>query len=407
MSDGSRRTTRTVRTLVAAVLLVGLGALAVALAAGRDTGGDRPTREAREVERATSHPAATTATGRRLPLRPGEHRMTLRMPEPYTPAAPTSGGTDDYRCFLLDPRLDRDAWLTGSNVLPGNPQVVHHVILFRVPPSQVAEAEARDASTPGEGWTCFGGTGLAGDFANIDDASWLAAWAPGGDETKLRDGYGVRLRAGSRIVMQVHYNLLRGSAPDVSRTQLRWMPGGRDLTPLHTFLMPAPVELPCRPRHADAPLCDRDAAVADVVARFGAAGNTNSLLHLLCGSEAVPSRTTSCDRTVSRGMTVIGAAGHMHLLGRKIRIETNPGTPRARTILDIPVWDFDDQGARPVRPLHLDPFDRVRVTCTHDQRLRDLLPAFAGQEERYVVWGEGSTDEMCLGMLQVAFDDGT
>jgi hypothetical protein len=45
------------------------------------------------------------------------------------------------------------------------------------------------------------------------------------------------------------------------------------------------------------------------------------------------------------------------------------------------------------------------VTCHHDQALRDKLPAFEGQEERYVVWAEGTTDEMCLGMLQVVFDD--
>ena len=46
------------------------------------------------------------------------------------------------------------------------------------------------------------------------------------------------------------------------------------------------------------------------------------------------------------------------------------------------------------------------MTCTHQQWLRDQLPAFAGQrEDRYVVWAEGSTDEMCLGTLTVAFDD--
>ena len=103
-------------------------------------------------------------------------------------------------------------------------------------------------------------------------------------------------------------------------------------------------------------------------------------------------------------MTVLGVAGHMHLLGRSIRIVTNPGTPRARTVLDIPLWDFDNQGSKPITPVHLDPFDTVRVTCRHVQWLRDRLPAFAGQPDRYVVWGEGTTDEMCLGMLQVAFD---
>ena len=41
-----------------------------------------------------------------------------------------------------------------------------------------------------------------------------------------------------------------------------------------------------------------------------------------------------------------------------------------------------------------EPGDTVRVTCRHDASLRDGEP-------RYVVWGEGTTDEMCLGVLQV------
>ena len=61
-----------------------------------------------------------------------------------------------------------------------------------------------------------------------------------------------------------------------------------------------------------------------------------------------PATVQSCTRTLSAPMTIRGVAGHMHLLGRSIRIEVNPGTPRARTVLDIPVWDFDNQGARPI-----------------------------------------------------------
>lgn len=343
--------------------------------------------------------------GKQLPLRSGEHRMDLEMASEYTPSAPSGKGTDDYRCFLLDPQLDKDVWLTGSNVLPGNPNVVHHVILFRVDPDQVAEAEQKDAQSADEGWTCFGGTGLAGEFSNVDDANWLAAWAPGGDETKVRNGYGVRLEAGSRVVMQVHYNLLKGAEPDVSSTQLRWMSGKRDLTPLHTFLMPAPVEMPCRPDHDDGPLCDRDAAMVDVMKRFGSAGNTNSLLHLLCGTEVKASNTTTCTRNINEPMTILGVAGHMHLLGRQLKIEVNPDTPDAKTILDIRVWDFDDQGTKPIDPVHVDRFDKVKITCKHVQWLRDVLPAFEGIPDKYVVWAEGTTDEMCLGMLQVAFDD--
>ncbi|MBA2956489.1 hypothetical protein GON03_00470 [Nocardioides sp. MAH-18] len=350
---------------------------------------------------------AALPPGKKLPLRAGEHRMKLTMEQEYTPSAPTGEGTDDYRCFLLDPHLKNDVWLTGSHVLPGNPQVVHHVILFRVSPDQVAEAERKDAASADPGWTCFGGTGLDGEFSNVDDANWLAAWAPGGDETKVRDGYGTRLQAGSRIVMQVHYNLLKGAAPDVSSAQLRWMPGRTGLTPLHTYLLPAPVELPCRPDHDDSPLCSRPAAEADVRARFGPDQFTHNALHILCNTVPKATQTTSCTRELWRGMTILGVAGHMHLLGRKIKIVTNPGTPREKTVLDIPIWDFDNQGSQPLRePLHLDAGDHVQVSCTHQQWLRDRLPAFESQrDDRYVIWAEGSTDEMCLGTLTVAWDE--
>ncbi len=334
------------------------------------------------------------------PLRAQERLVRLAMPTPYTPSAPYGAGTDDYRCFVLDPHLAENAFITGLNILPGQPKVVHHVILFRVPPSSVPAVEAKDRADKGEGWTCFGGTGVD-DNRGLDNAPWLGAWAPGGSEQVLAKDVGIPLAKGSRIIMQVHYNLLAGPRPDVSSAQLRLAPTTKRLAALETVLLPAPVELPCRPGRDSGRLCDRAAAVADTQRRFGdQVGLVANYLHLLCG----PLRTgpvQTCDRTMRAPATIRATAGHMHLLGRSIKIEVDPGTARARTVLDIRNWDFDNQGARPIRPVHLRTGETVRVTCRHDQSLRDLLPAFKGQPERYVVWGEGTTDEMCLGLLLV------
>ena len=355
-------------------------------------------------------PAEASASARRVPLRAGERREVVRMPAAYTPSAPTGVGTDDYRCFLLDPGVTEDSYVTGFDVLPGNRKVVHHVILFRVPADKVAAARAKDAATPGEGWTCFGGSGIGGDPGGgapgdggnpLDDAPWLGAWAPGGSEQVYAKGFGAPLDRGSRIVMQVHYNLLEGSSADTSATRLRLAPATKDITALQTQLFPAPVELRCRPDHADGPLCSRDAAVADVKNRFGdGPGSTADLLHLICGTDP-PGEVQTCTRAVTSPETIRGVAGHMHLLGRAIRIEVNQGMRTARTLLDVPVWDFDDQGSRAVDGVRLRAGDTVSVTCRHDQSLRDRLPSFEGQPDKYVVWGEGSTDEMCLGILLV------
>lgn len=407
MPPGSRRTPRA----LAALLATGLLAL-TACGGASDEGVPQPATQPAVEPAAGAAAEPSTGAGapghgghyaepaRSKPLREGETRETIAMPGSYTPSAPYGTGTDDYRCFLLDPGLERDTWLTGTQVLPGNPDVVHHVILFQVQPDQVAAAEAKDAAEEDEGWTCFGGTGLD-RFQDVDRSSWIGAWAPGGKESVTKPGFGVRLEKGSRIVMQVHYNLLAGQQPDTSAAQLRLAPGRRDYEALTTMLLPAPVELPCRPKHSDGDLCERDAALADVKERFGAEGGTADLLYFLCGGEPRAGEVQSCVRTLADPITIHGVAGHMHLLGRSIRIEVNPGTPQARTILDIPVWDFDDQGSRPIEPVRLEPFQQVKVTCRHVQWLRDRLPAFDGQPDRYVVWGEGTTDEMCLGMLQV------
>ncbi len=386
------------RTTVGAIALV----LAAAGCSTATQGSPAPDKQAPSATPSTAEDhAAEPATVRNKPLRAGETRVKVSMPTAYTPSAPYGTGTDDYRCFVLDPHLTRDSFITGLNILPGQPKVVHHVILFSVPPSSVKAAEAKDADEAGEGWTCFGGTGLESVGQSLDDAPWLGAWAPGGSEQVMAKDVGVPVAKGSRVIMQVHYNLLAGPRPDVSSAQLRLAPGTAKLAPLETMLLPAPVELPCRPGHDQSPLCDRTTAVADVQQRFGSdIGQTANYLHLLCGRGRVGAVQT-CDREVHSPVTIRAAAGHMHLLGRSIKIEVDPGTRKARTVLDIPVWDFDNQGAKPVRPIALKAGDTVRVTCRHDQSLRDLLPSFKGQPERYVVWGEGTTDEMCLGILLV------
>ena len=343
---------------------------------------------------------ATTPRPAPAALRPGESIRAVAVSAPYTPAA-ASGGTDDYHCFVLDPRIAADTFVTGFDIVPGQPAEVHHVILYRVPPPKAAAARQRDTETPGDGWTCFGGTGLESQGSLLDDAPWVGAWAPGGTERLLDPDIGIPLEKGSLLVLQVHYNLRHGVAPDRTAVDLRL--STRTLTPLDTMLLPAPVEMPCRAGRSE-PLCDREAAVLDVAARFGTrSGRMVAGLLLLCtGSfEPRPGTTQSCTRTVQDAATVRTVAGHMHLLGSSIRIDLNPGTPRARTLLDTRVWDFDDQGAVSVTPAAMQPGDRVRVTCTHDQAWRDKLPALRGLPERYVVWGEGTTDEMCLGILGV------
>jgi mono/diheme cytochrome c family protein len=338
--------------------------------------------------------AQTTAPGTSVTLQPGRA---------YKPHG-TNGGTDDYHCFLLDPHLTRDAYVTAAQVVPQQPDVVHHVILFDAGGANVADARALNARSGGNGWTCFGGPGLSETRASANTAvsdrlgapQWITAWVPGHTSNQLPQGTGVLLHAGDLVVMQVHYNLLHDPAhslTDRSKVELRLTPAqGANLTPLDTYLLPAPVELPC-PAGATGALCSRDAVVRKEVAEYGGDAAFIPLgLLILCHEQLqqVQGPVSTCTRTVNRPLTIYGVAGHMHLRGVDIRIDLN-----GRTLLHIPQWQFHWQDAYYLQqPVEANAGDALTVTCRFDpKRVKPY---------RYVIWGEGTTDEMCLGALQVA-----
>jgi hypothetical protein len=370
----------------------------------------------------SAKPIVPAATGSSAPGKP----ITLSPKRAYTPHV-ISGSSDDYHCMLLDPKLTQDMYVTSAVVRPQQADLVHHVILFEASGANAVEARRLDAASGGRGWTCFGGPQLTETRASAGNAAsdrlgspqWISAWVPGHATNDLPSGTGVLVHAGSLVVMQIHYNLLHAGhahppKPDRSSAVLRLVPAsGSTLTPLDTYLAPAPVELPC-PRGSRGALCTRQAAFQAETRKYGQDAAFIPLgLLLLCKKTIAdyPSDVgdgrdiaTSCDRTVNRPLRIYGVAGHMHLRGVDIRVELNPGTPRAQTLLHIPHWDFHWQDAYYLEhPVDASTGDTIRVSCRFDNS-KAAQPVVGGSRlaPRYVLWGEGTTDEMCLGLLQVA-----
>ena len=344
---------------------------------------------------------------------PGQ-TMRLAMAKPYLPRAAV-GGLDDYHCSLIDPKLSQDMFVTSAVVQPQRPGIVHHVILFEAAGQNAVDARRLNAASGGNGWTCFGGPGLSETSPTPDAATsdrlgapqWISAWVPGHTTNDLPAGTGVLVHKGAVIVMQVHYNLIHPPKPDRSRVVLRVTPAAQSsLTPLDTMLVPAPVELAC-PRGVNSRLCSRDVAVEDEIRKYGAEAALipSGLLYICHKSLAdYPSDTTSCDRRVNRPLRIYGVAGHMHLRGIDIRVDLNPGTAQAQTLLHIPQWNFHWQDAYYLsQPVDANVGDTIRVSCRFDNS-PSRQPVINGKRltPRYVLWGEGTTDEMCLGLLQVA-----
>jgi hypothetical protein len=344
--------------------------------------------------------------------------IVLAPPRAYAPHA-AGGGIDDYHCFLLDPKLQQDAYVTGALIQPQRTGIVHHVILYEAAGAQATSAEQLNAKSGGKGWSCFGGPDLAVDLAapgatdRLGQPPWIAAWVPGHTTNALPAGTGVLLHKGAKVVMQVHYNLIEASGPDRSRAWLRVRPATTPLTKLETHLIAAPVELPC-PAGVRGPLCSRTQAIQDVTTKYGAeAAFTPYALLRLCGKTladyptdvgAGTKITTSCDRPFTGPQTIYGVAGHMHLRGHDISVVLDPGTAKEQTLLHIPAWVFHWQDVYYLKtPVKVTAADTVRVTCTFDNSKADQPVVGTKQlTPRYVVWGEGTTDEMCLAMLSVS-----
>jgi hypothetical protein len=344
--------------------------------------------------------------------------IVLAPPRAYAPHA-AGGGIDDYHCFLLDPKLKQNAFVTGALIKPQRTGIVHHVILYEAAGPQATAAEQLNATSGGKGWSCFGGPNLPFDLAGtgsidrLGQPPWIAAWVPGHTTNALPAGTGVLLHKGAKVIMQVHYNLIEASGPDRSRAWLRVRPATTHLIALDTHLIAAPVELPC-PTGMTGPKCTRTQAIQDVAAKYGPdAAFTPFALLRLCGKTladyprnvgAGTKITTSCDRPFSSAQTIYGVAGHMHLRGRDIKVVLDPGTAKEQTLLHIPAWVFHWQDVYYLKtPIKVTAADTVRVTCTFDNSKADQPVVGTKQlTPRYVVWGEGTTDEMCLAMLSVA-----
>jgi hypothetical protein len=326
--------------------------------------------------------------------------IMLRQAIAYKPHAP-KGATDDYHCTLMNPHVTSNSYIISSQFFPGSPED-HHAILFLVPPDLAAAAEA--ANVNGLGWSCFGeapipNTGLA----QISNTPWLSAWAPGHGADNLPKGTGIYLPKGSLVVMQVHYNLLVGDKPVKNSLMLHTVPASTPLLPLNLRLMPAPPDVPCAP-DATGPLCSRAAELANLGQRFGqsAVAFVNTL-EAICGrnpQDPPVGDTTSCNWPVGVNGYIVRVGAHMHLEGVSFKMILNPGTPSQKTILNVPDYNFHYQRAYNLaHPVAVTPGDTVQVQCTYNPALQQEVPLLRRVPAHFVTWGDGSTDEMCLGLM--------
>jgi mono/diheme cytochrome c family protein len=340
--------------------------------------------------------------------------------EPYV-GSPEN--TNDYRCFVLDPELTEPTYLTGMTFLPGDDlEQLHHAQVFHISGEQRESARELEGEGGQPGWGCYAGPSLAGKRpdkvpgrAPVRDAGFagqsnlVGGWVPGQAPASYPMNSGVLMEPGDALVLQMHYHFVGETTPDDSTVAIELEDGDSDVKALRVINPLAPVEIPCAPEDRDEPLCDRDAAIADNVRLYGPSGESNeSGLLLVCGR--TPEELTadfdgqiarsSCDLVVPEAGTIVAVLGHMHTLGSSFRLTLDPGTAEETILLDIPRWSFDWQmNYELAEPLHVERGQPLRLECSWD---RDADPL---RDPKYIVFAEGTEDEMCFGTYALIPDD--
>lgn len=326
----------------------------------------RPTSEEVEILlawRDAGFPAGED-TGQPLPSRDSaplpEHDLIATPVEAFVPDL---SSPDDYRCMSTDHVFERDTWIIGSEVLPDTLSIVHHVIAYAVLPDGAAQLAEMEAEDERPGFDCFNGRAYALPLEEF--GFWVPGVQPqyqnpGGEEVA-----GIWVPAGSRIVLEMHYNNsnVATGAAKTDQTQLGvWtLPEGADPTHRQVGIAAWALDL-------------------DIPAGDPAAVNQSSSLWPVEGE-------------------VSSVSPHMHTLGTRIETTLQKADGTEACLGDVQ-YDFDWQYTYTYAPSdrpYYSPGDRVHVRCTHDNSAQNQ-PIVDGErsEPRDVSWGDGTFDEMCL-----------
>ncbi|MBE2252730.1 MAG: hypothetical protein IAE78_24580 [Myxococcus sp.] len=304
--------------------------------------------------------------------------LTLAMPVRYTPV----GDPDDYRCFVIDWPHQTDTYVTGFNVKPGNARVVHHAIAFLIPPERLDPVLALDAADPAPGYPCYGGPG-----GNQTTVSWVGSWAPGVAANMYPADTGLLVRPGSKIVLQMHYNTT-AAATAAERVDLTSV----ELALADTVKRKAVIMPWANPDWIRKQKMNIPAGAADV--RHSFQFDPTGFLGTISGGVL---RSNEAVRIHSAGL-------HQHLLGTGGRVEVLRADGSNECLIDLPRWDFHWQRSyRMATPKTLRVGDQLKLSCSWNNS-DAFQPVVNGQRSppRNVNWGEGTGDEMCLGILYVS-----
>jgi hypothetical protein len=264
-------------------------------------------------------------------------------------------GTIEYTYYVMPTGFTEDKWVRMSEVRPGNRRVVHHVIAFVREPGSNWLKEAK----PGVPYVPKKGTP---DSENAFGGQWLVGYAPGTIPDELDPGQARLIKAGSDIILQLHYTA--DGKPEKDRTKVGFI-------------------------FANEPPKERIFTMAVANGKFAIPPGADN-------------HRVDSSFTIQQDVTLISMLPHMHLRGKAFEYRVTYPDGRKEEILRVPKYDFSWQLTYvPEKPLFLPKGSVVQCTAWFDNSPNNPNNPDPTAE---VHFGDQSWEEMMIGFLNVAFD---
>ena len=266
----------------------------------------------------------------------GKPDLILQLEKPIDIKAT---GVMAYQDVVIDTKLDADQWIQAFEIRPTAKEVVHHVLVFAVPPKKGFE--------------------LLPPRARGGEASgFFAAYVPGNAAQIFPDGFGKKLSKGARLHFQIHYT-----------------PNGTATTDQMQIAIKYAAEKP-----------EKELKV------FGLA---NPKIEIPPGDD---NYKNTAEITLPFDITLTGLMPHMHVRGKACKYVADMPDGTSKTLLDVAHFDFNWQlGYRLAVPTALPKGTKIIYTAWFDNS--DKNPANP-DAKKTVYWGPQTFDEMLLGYIE-------
>jgi mono/diheme cytochrome c family protein len=268
----------------------------------------------------------------------GKPDLVLQLPREVSVKAE---GIMPYQNLIVETNLTEDKWIQALEVQPTAKSVVHHVLVFVIPPG----ANGEEDDTPGA----------------EERQGFFAAYVPGNSSFSYAPGLAKKLPKGSKLRFQMHYT------PNGTAT--------KDRTKLGLIYAKE------KPKHE-----------VQVI------GLVNPRLRIPPNADNHPEVATL---PVPLDAKILTLMPHMHLRGKAFRYEVIGPDKKAQTLLDVPTYDFNWQLAyRYADPVIVRGGSTLKATGWYDNSKSN--PANP-DPSKTVRWGPQTYDEMMLGYLEFYF----